>query len=102
MTTQDSQQADIAYVTVVESPACHFCMDARGALAELADSYPLVVGTVDIRSSMGMLLVQKHRASMSPLVLLDGEFFSHGRLPRRKLANRLHQRFGEPADTRAV
>jgi len=25
MTTQDSQPNDIAYVTVVESPACHFC-----------------------------------------------------------------------------
>jgi len=49
-----------------------------------------------------MFLVQKYRASMSPLVLLDGEFFSHGRLPRRKLAKRLQQRFGEPADTEAV
>ena len=102
MTTQNAQPDDIAYVTVVVAPACHFCADAQGALAELAASYPLVVGTVDIRTAMGMFLVQKHGASMSPLVLLDGEFFSHGRLPRRKLAKSLHQRFGEPADTEAV
>lgn len=102
MTTQHDQPDDIAYVTIVEAPACHLCAHAQEALAELAASYPLVVGVVDIRSAMGQHLMQKHRAPMSPLVLLDGEFFSHGRLPRRKLAKRLQQRFGEPADTKAV
>jgi hypothetical protein len=32
------------------------------------------------------------------LVLLDGTFFSHGRLPRRKLAKALHARYGDTAD----
>lgn len=71
-------------------------------LSGLATSYPLVVGTIDIGTPMGLFLMQKHRASMSPLVLLDGEFFSCGRLPRRKLTKRLHERFGEPASTRMV
>lgn len=81
-----------ARITVVESEACHFCEDAHQALAELADTYPLVVDTVDVRSDAGQRLMQINRAAMSPLVLLDGEFFSHGRLPRRKLAKILGQR----------
>ena len=81
-----------ARITLVESQACHFCEDAHHALAELAASFPLDVQTLDVRSEVGQALVRAHRASMSPLVLLDGEFFSHGRLPRRKLAKVLGQR----------
>ena len=79
-------------ITVVESQACHFCEDAHRALAELATGFPVDVETLDVRSEAGQRLMRAHRASMSPLVLLDGEFFSHGRLPRRKLAKVLGQR----------
>lgn len=81
-----------ARITVVESEACHFCEDARRALSDLAARYPLMVETVDVRSETGQRLMQVHRASMSPLVLVDGDFFSHGRLPRRKLVKLLEQR----------
>ena len=87
-------------VTVVESPACHYCADAHQVLDELAGSYSIVVDTVDARTNAGRLLMAKHRAAMSPLVLLDGAFFSHGRLPRRKLTKVLIGRYGSPvADT---
>lgn len=92
MSTQQPPAGEPARITVVQSEACHFCEDARLALAGLADDYPLTVETVDVRSEAGQRLMQAHRASMSPLVLLDGEFFSHGRLPRRKLAKILGQR----------
>jgi glutaredoxin len=81
-----------ARITVVESEACHFCDDAKRALSELAARYPLAVETVDVRSETGQRLMRVHRASMSPLVLVDGDFFSHGRLPRRKLVKLLEQR----------
>lgn len=84
--------AEPARITVVESEACHFCEDAQRALTDLGESYPLAVDTVDVRSEAGQRLMRVHRASMSPLVLVDGEFFSHGRLPRRKLATLLEQR----------
>ena len=84
--------AELARITVVESEACHFCEDAQRALTDLAGSYPLTVHTVDVRSEAGQRLMRVHRASMSPLVLVDGEFFSHGRLPRRKLTKLLEQR----------
>lgn len=83
-----------ARVTVVESEVCHFCEDAHRVLGELADNYSLTVETVDVRSETGQRLMRVHRASMSPLVLVDGEFFSHGRLPRRKLVKLLEQRQG--------
>jgi len=80
-------------VTVVHSVACHLCEDAETALAGLAESYPLVIDRVDIRTDRGQSLVRAHRSPMSPLVLLDGALFSFGRLPRRKLVKLLEQRF---------
>jgi len=76
-------------VTLVEAPACHLCEDAKSALAVLAQSYPMTVRVVSIDAEPGRALMQEHRAPMSPLVLLDGEYFSSGRLPRRKLEKRL-------------
>lgn len=81
-------------VTVVESEACHFCEDARRVMTDLAAAYPLTIETVDVRTPAGTKLMQEHRASMSPLVLVDGVFFSHGRLPRRKLQKLLTGRYG--------
>lgn len=89
-------------VTVVHSPACHFCEDADTALAALAEDYPLVIDRVDIRSGRGRTLVRQHRSPMSPLVLLDGEFFGFGRLSRRKLSKVLERRFADSATVAAA
>jgi glutaredoxin len=72
-------------VTLVTAPACHFCADARDTLAELARDHPLDVEIVEVHSDRGAALVAAHRPAMLPLALLDGAFFSAGRLPRRKL-----------------
>ena len=90
MLTQEP--AEPVRITVVDSEACHFCDDAQRALTELAENYPLAVETIDVRSEVGQRLMRVHRASMSPLVLVDGEFFSHGRLPRLKLKKLMEQR----------
>ncbi|QBX56773.1 glutaredoxin [Nocardioides seonyuensis] len=82
-------------IIVVDSEACHFCEDAHRALAALAASYPLDVDNVDVRSEAGRALMARHRAPMSPLVLLDDTFFSSGRLPRRKLEKLLKGRYDE-------
>lgn len=79
-------------VTVVESDSCHFCVDAHHVLADTATRFPLEVRTVDVRSGEGQNLMRSHRAAMSPLVLLDGAFFSQGRLSRHKLEKVLGQR----------
>ena len=91
-----------ALVTIVESEACHFCADARQVLADFAVDYPLEVATVDVRSEAGRVLMARHRATMSPLVLIGGTFFSNGRLPRRKLAEHLTERYGTPTAARSI
>lgn len=76
-------------VTLVEAPACHLCDQAKSVLAVLAQSYPITVDVLSIGDEPGRALMDSHRAPMSPLVLLDGKYFSSGRLPRRKLERRL-------------
>jgi hypothetical protein len=89
-------------VTVVESEACHFCADAHEVLAALATRFPIKVDSVDVRSDAGQALMSRHRAAMSPLVLLADDYFSSGRLPRRKLEKTLTARFGDaPTSTNA-
>lgn len=79
-------------VTVVEAPACHFCEQAKRELARLAERHALDVSVVGLTDPRGADLMRRHRAGMSPLVLLDGELFSVGRLPVRKLTRLLEQR----------
>jgi len=83
-------------VTLVTSPACHFCDDAHRALGDLATTYALDITAVAIDSREGQALTATHRPPMSPLVLVDGEYFSAGRLPRRKLTKLLEERRARP------
>jgi len=83
-------------ITFVHSPACHFCEDAAAALDEFAARYPLEITTVELESPAGAALVARHHPAMNPLVVVDGEFFSSGRLPRKKLA-RLLERHADAA-----
>jgi hypothetical protein len=74
-----------ATITVVHAPACHFCADAREALTQLSQEFPIRVELVAADSDTGRALVGTHRPAMFPLVLVDGARFSTGRLPRGKL-----------------
>ena len=90
-------------VTVVESPSCHYCADAHQALEQLAaDGDALEVTTLDVRAPAGQDLMRRHGAAMSPLVLVEGAFFSQGRLPRRKLARLLQSSVGRRLEARGV
>lgn len=75
----------IVPVTVVTAPGCHLCDDALDGLAELGTAYALEVSVIDARSPEGGELLRTHRAAMNPLVLVNGDFLSSGRLPRGKL-----------------
>jgi glutaredoxin len=81
-------------VTVVTSPACHFCVDAQKVLAEFARTYPLDVHSIDIASEEGRAIVRQYRAPMAPAVLVDGQLLGWGRLSRGKLRRYLDQRLG--------
>jgi hypothetical protein len=79
-------------VTVVRTTACHFCDDALKALAEIGREASLTVEVVEAHAPHGIALLRRHRAAMFPLVLVDGGYFSVGRLPRRKLRTLLDAR----------
>lgn len=79
-------------ITVVHAEACHFCTDAGKVLEELGRTFAIDVHSVRTDSDEGRALAALHRPAMSPLVLVDGEFFSHGRLPRKKLTRVLTAR----------
>lgn len=82
-----------ATVTVVTAPGCHFCDDARQVLGAMADAgEPIRIDLVDATSPAGQELLAAHRPAMNPLVLVDGAWFSAGRLPRRKLETLLARR----------
>lgn len=89
-------------VTLVTAPACHFCDEAHSALGELAADYLLDITDVAIDSPEGKSLTAIHRPMMSPLVLIDGEYFSAGRLPRRKLTKLLETRGARRATVEGV
>lgn len=84
-------------ITVVHAPACHFCADAEKALVEIAGRYPgrVRVWVVELESPEGAHLMVQHRPAMNPLVLIDGQFFSAGRLPRKKLTALLERTVGD-------
>ena len=81
-------------ITVVHTPACH--VDALVTLAELGDE--IQIDLIEADTADGMALVDMYRPTMFPLVLVDGAFFSQGRLPRRKLRARLES--GQPVSPR--
>lgn len=72
-------------VTLLTTEACHLCEDALSELRYRAAQGQLSLDQVDAESPQGQKLLARHRPAMFPLVLLDGAFFSAGRLPRRKL-----------------
>lgn len=81
-----------AVVTVVRAVACHLCEDAAAALAELSGRYRFRVRYLDAADPAGRQLLASHRVAMFPLILVDGGYFSQGRLPRGKLRRLLQQR----------
>lgn len=84
-------------ITVVQTSGCHFCVQAEESLEVLAARYPIHVSLVDVESPEGVRLTQQHRPAMNPLVLVDGRFFSSGRLPRKKLTALLGRVAGDSA-----
>lgn len=79
-------------ITLVTTPGCHFCDDAHRALTELsAEGAAIELELVEATSQAGLALLVQHRPPMNPLVLVDGAYFSAGRLPRRKLQALLAQ-----------
>lgn len=92
MTTHAATRTATA-VTLVTSPGCHYCDDAHTHLRTLIeDGTRIELTVIEATSAEGRSLLDAHRPAMYPLVLIDGDYFSAGRLPRRKLDALLQHR----------
>lgn len=87
-----SDPQPLAHLTVVPTEACHLCEQAERTLTDLREDFPFTVESLALDSVDGRRLVAQHRPAMAPLVLVDGQFFSAGRLSRRRLAALLQAR----------
>ena len=81
-----SAPAEAVPVTLVTTPACHFCDDAHARLDALDRAGLLRLTTVPAESPEGEALIAEHRPGMFPLTLVAGRYFHDGRIPRGKLA----------------
>ncbi|HDH24926.1 MAG TPA: glutaredoxin [Actinobacteria bacterium] len=82
----DQQAIEIVFVT---SPRCHFCRDASELLEDLGDPYALNVREVALESVEGVAIASRFRVPFPPVLLIDGNYFGHGRISRRKLTKAL-------------
>ncbi len=76
-------------IVLVESEACHLCADAASAIDAMMSEHHLQVRRVDLSSEEGKAIMREHRATMPPIVLVDGQLLGWGRLSRGKLRHRL-------------
>ncbi|WGT46020.1 MULTISPECIES: glutaredoxin [Tessaracoccus] len=84
---------EVVNVTLVTTPACHFCDDAHQRLHALERAGLLRLTAVPAESPQGEALIAEHRPGSFPLTLVAGRYFHAGRIPRGKLA-RLVDRLG--------
>jgi len=76
-------------VVLLTKEDCHFCDQAKDVLARLDGEYELRVREVALESVEGRSLTLQAGAPFPPVVFLNGETFSYGRLSERKLRKAL-------------
>src|SRR5262245_2582602 len=77
------------HVTLLTTPHCGYCEDAKTALTRLAQDYLLAVEVVELGSPAGERLAAQGGVLFPPGLFLDGEPFSYGRVSERKLRREL-------------
>jgi glutaredoxin len=76
-------------IVLVTAHRCHFCRDASELLKDLGSRYPLTVRTIDLETNEGAAIAARLRVPFPPVLLIDGEYFGHGRISRKKLTETL-------------
>lgn len=76
-------------VLLLTKEDCHFCEQAKDVLARLDGVYDLRVREVALESDEGRSLAFRSGAPFPPVIFLDDEPFSYGRLSERKLRKAL-------------
>ncbi|MEJ7792973.1 MAG: glutaredoxin family protein [Gaiellaceae bacterium] len=73
-------------VVLLTKDDCHFCEQAKGVLERLQGEYER---ELPLASDEGRELAERSGALFPPVLLVDGEPFSYGRLSERKLRKAL-------------
>lgn len=76
-------------VVLLTKEGCHFCEQAKGVLGRLQGEYELDVRELPLESDEGRELAERSGALFPPVLIVDGEPFSYGRLSERKLRKAL-------------
>jgi hypothetical protein len=75
---------------LVAAPRCHFCDDAAELLEDLGARYLLTIREVALESDEGTAIAARFRVPFPPVLLINGDYFGHGRVSRRKLTKTLN------------
>ncbi len=78
--------------TLLTTTHCSLCEQAEGVLRQLQSEGVIEVETVDLASPEGQRLWAAARVPFPPVLFLDDEPFSFGRLSERKLRRELARR----------
>ncbi|MCL1693426.1 MAG: glutaredoxin [Actinomycetia bacterium] len=76
-------------VVLVTAPRCHFCNDAAELLEDLRARYRIAIREVALQSDEGADIAARFRVPFPPVLLIEGDYFGHGRISRRKLTKAL-------------
>lgn len=76
-------------VVLLTKEDCHFCEQAKVVLGRLQGEYELDVRELPLESEEGRELAERSGALFPPVLIVDGEPFSYGRLSERKLRKAL-------------
>ena len=76
-------------VVLLTKDDCHFCEQAKEVVVRLRGEYDLSVREVALESEEGRSLALRSAAPFPPVVFLNGETFSYGRLSERRLRKAL-------------
>jgi len=76
-------------VTVLTQPSCAYCDQAKEILSRLAPDYSLDINEIGLLTEDGRKLAVANGVMFAPGILIDGKFFSFGRLSEKKLKSKL-------------
>lgn len=76
-------------VVIVSKDDCAFCEQAKAVLERLRGEYEIDTRELALDSPEGQGLALASAAPFPPVILLDGEPFSYGRLSERRLRKAL-------------
>jgi glutaredoxin len=79
-------------ITLLTQDDCTFCDHAKDVLDRVGGHYAIELDEIRLDSPQGHALADAEGILFAPGVLIDDQFFSHGRLSEKKLRRALDKR----------